>query len=97
LQWNEKVWWSHAEALCALLMCARREQDEEMFTQFLELYRWCRAHFADKEYGEWYTVLNADGTPRMTDKGGLQKAAFHIPRALMFVDLELQAMIKGLE
>lgn len=82
LKWDEKVWWTHGEALCALLTAADRKQDEESWREFKRLYQWCRDHFYDREYGEWYAVLNRDGTPRITDKGGLQKAAFHVPRSL---------------
>lgn len=82
LQWDEKVWWTHAEALCALLTTADERQDESCWEAFQTLYQWCREHFHDEVYGEWFAVLNRDGTPRIMDKGGLQKAAFHVPRAL---------------
>lgn len=81
LKWDEKVWWTQAEALCALLVVADRTGDEKVWRAFKELYQWCRKHFYDSEYGEWYAVLNRDGSPRITDKGGIQKAAFHVPRA----------------
>ena len=46
--------------------------------------------FWDEEYGEWYAVLHRDGKPRIMDKGGLQKSAFHVPRALYNCCLLLQ-------
>lgn len=82
LQWDEKVWWTHAEALCALLTAADERQEKWCWEAFQALYEWCGKHFRDEAYGEWFAVLNRDGTPRITDKGGLQKAAFHVPRAL---------------
>ena len=54
------------------------------------LYTWCKRHFWDEEYGEWYAVLHRDGKPRIMDKGGLQKSAFHVPRALYNCCLLLQ-------
>lgn len=82
LKWDEKVWWTQAEALCALLTSADRTGDSAAWEEFKTLFLWCREHFFDPDYGEWYAVLNRDGSPRMKLKGGIQKAAFHIPRAL---------------
>lgn len=82
LQWDEKVWWTHAEALVALLYAAIRLRSQEGFEAFQRLFNYCLEHFWDKEYGEWYSVLHRDGTPRLTQKGGMQKAAFHVPRSL---------------
>ena len=90
LRWDEKVWWTQSEALCALLFHARETGDPHSMKQFLTLYDWCKQHFWDQEYGEWYAVLHRNGTPRLCDKGGLQKSAFHIPRALYNCCLLLQ-------
>ncbi|MDD4681390.1 MAG: AGE family epimerase/isomerase, partial [Clostridia bacterium] len=92
LQWNEKVWWTHSEALCALLTCAAETQDQQLFGDFTELWDYCLQHFWDREFGEWYFVLHQDGTPRLTNKGGFQKAAFHIPRSLFHIYLLLKGM-----
>lgn len=83
LQWDEKVWWTHAEALPALLWAARELQDPACLEEFMALWDYCRAHFADPQHGEWYYALHRDGTPRLTNKGGYQKCAFHLPRALL--------------
>ena len=40
--------------------------------------------------GTVYAVLHRDGKPRIMDKGGLQKSAFHVPRALYNCCLLLQ-------
>lgn len=82
LKWDEKVWWTQSEALCALLTSALAAGRKDQWEQFCQLYDWCEKHFWDPEYGEWYAVLRRDGSPRITDKGGLQKSAFHVPRAL---------------
>lgn len=82
LKWDEKVWWTQSEALCALLASALLTGKKEQWDAFCQLYHWCERYFWDPQYGEWYAVLNRDGTPRITDKGGLQKSAFHVPRAI---------------
>lgn len=90
LKWNEKVWWTHAEALYALLLAAVATDNRKLFLSFQEIYGWCRRHFHDSLYGEWYYALQRDGTPRLLNKGGLQKACFHLPRALMKIYLLLE-------
>lgn len=90
LQWDEKVWWTQSEALCALLLHALEAEDARSCSDFQSLYAWCKRYFWDRAYGEWYAVLRRDGTPRITDKGGLQKSAFHIPRALYHCCLLLE-------
>jgi len=90
LKWDEKVWWTHAEVLCALLIHADQTGSKASLGDFVALYTWCKRHFWDEEYGEWYAVLHRDGKPRIMDKGGLQKSAFHVPRALYNCCLLLQ-------
>lgn len=97
LKWDEKVWWTQSEALCALLASALAADREDQWEQFCRLYDWCETHFWDSEYGEWYAVLCRDGSPRITDKGGLQKSAFHVPRALYTCSLLLEEKRKELE
>ena len=76
-----------AEALYALALAAVASGSNERFDRFLDLHAWCQAHFYDREYGEWYPELRRDGTPKLTDKGTLWKAAYHLPRALMLIAL----------
>lgn len=83
LRWDEKVWWTHAEALPALLWAAHELQDPVCLEEFLALWKYCRTHFADPVYGEWYYALHRGGAPRLQNKGGFQKCAFHLPRALL--------------
>ena len=81
--WHDKPWWVHSEALYALALAAVETNSREYFERFLDLHRWCREHFFDTEFGEWYPELFRDGRPKLTDKGTLWKAAYHLPRALM--------------
>ena len=85
LRWDEKVWWVHSEALYATALMALEAKNEEYFGWFEDLHDWCKQHFYDPEYGEWYLALRRDGTPRNTCKGGMQKTAYHLPRALLLL------------
>jgi len=89
MQWHDKPWWVHSEALYALALAAIEWDSQEHFDRFLDLHEWCQRYFYDAQYGEWYPELYRDGTPKLTDKGTLWKAAYHLPRALMKIMLLL--------
>ena len=85
MSWHDKVWWAHCEGLYDLALCAVTQDSPLWFGRFLDLHDWCQKHFYDPEYGEWYQALDREGRPKVTDKGTLWKAAYHLPRALMKV------------
>jgi N-acylglucosamine 2-epimerase len=83
MQWHDKAWWVHCEALYALALAAAESGQAAFSQRFCELYDWCQNHFADREYGEWYSELYRNGSPKVLDKGTKWKAAYHLPRALL--------------
>ena len=85
----------HAETLYALASIAVETGSEERLKRFLDMHNWCQRFFYDSEYGEWYCELYRDGSPKLTDKGTLWKAAYHVPRALMMVMLLFENYSQG--
>lgn len=89
MMWHDKPWWVHSESLYTLALAAvlRGNPGDPGnpgdMDRFMDLHDWCRRHFYDPEFGEWYPELYRDGSPKLTDKGTLWKAAYHLPRALM--------------
>lgn len=83
MMWHDKAWWVHSESLYALALAAVQTGDEVGFNRFLDLQCWCLDHFYDADYGEWYPELHRNGQPKLTDKGTIWKACYHLPRALM--------------
>ncbi|MCL2320245.1 MAG: AGE family epimerase/isomerase [Treponema sp.] len=83
LESDMKLWWVHAEALCAFLLAYKLTGDSrhEAWFKRLDDYTW--SHFPDRQYGEWYGYLNRQGEPALTQKGGKWKGLFHLPRMLM--------------
>lgn len=81
--WEDKIWWVQAEALFALLMSGILNENERHFNYFKELYDYIDQYFCDKVYGEWYSVLNRDGSVLCDKKGFALKGAYHIPRCLI--------------
>ncbi|MBL7153457.1 MAG: AGE family epimerase/isomerase [Phycisphaerae bacterium] len=82
LEWDQKLWWVHLEALVALAAgytLTGRAQAAQWFEKVHD-YTW--SHFPDPEYGEWFGYLNRRGERLLDLKGGKWKGCFHVPRAL---------------
>ncbi|MCT1523031.1 AGE family epimerase/isomerase [Sphingobacterium hotanense] len=82
LEWDQKLWWVHLEALVCMAKgyAYTGRQDCKEWFEKLDAYSFSR--FSDPEYGEWYGYLNRQGEPLLTLKGGKWKGCFHVPRAL---------------
>ena len=82
-----KLWWPHNEILISSIMLYRDTGKEEYLDRFYTCLDYCREHFSDPEYGEWYGYLRRDGLPTMpSTKGSTFKGPFHLPRMLITVD-----------
>ncbi len=82
LEWDQKLWWVHVEALVALAK-AYTLTGEEIYAQwFTKVHEYTWSHFRDLEYGEWFGYLNRRGEVSLSLKGGKWKGCFHIPRSL---------------
>ena len=82
-----KLWWPHNEILIAAMMLYRDTGEEKYLNWFYTTLDYCKEHFADEEYGEWYGYLRRDGKPTQpSTKGSTFKGPFHLPRCLIQVD-----------
>lgn len=90
-----KLWWPHNEILIASMMLYRDTKDEKYLDWFYKTLDYCKAHFSDPEYGEWYGYLRRDGKPTMpSTKGSTFKGPFHLPRCLIMVDQMMEELLK---
>ena len=96
LEWDQKLWWVHLEALVALLKGFRITGDERCRRWFNAVHDYAWSHFPDPDHGEWYGYLKRQGEPLLTSKGGKWKGCFHVPRALWLCSRELELIAKGL-
>ena len=81
-----KLWWPHNEILIASLMLYRDTREEKYLDWFYKTLDYCKAHFADPEYGEWYGYLRRDGLPtEPSTKGSTFKGPFHLPRSMILM------------
>ncbi len=82
LEWDQKLWWVHLEALVALAKAYRATRREECWRWYQRVHDYSWSRFSDPEYGEWFGYLNRRGEKLLTLKGGKWKGCFHVPRAL---------------
>lgn len=82
LEWDQKLWWVHVEALVALAKGHTLTGDERCAAWFQKIHDYTWKHFRDAEYGEWFGYLNRRGEVLLPLKGGKWKGCFHIPRSL---------------
>jgi N-acylglucosamine 2-epimerase len=92
LEWDMKLWWVHAEALCAFLLAYKVTGRPEFWEWFLRVDDYVWARFDDPGYGEWFGYLHRAGDPATTQKGGKWKGCFHVPRSLLMCVRFLEEM-----
>ena len=91
-----KLWWPHNEILIASMMIYRDTGDEKYLEYFYRTLDYCKEHFADPEFGEWYGYLRRDGLPTQpSTKGSTFKGPFHLPRALIQCDVMLGQLLES--
>lgn len=89
-----KLWWPHNEIMIASLMAYRDTGNEYYAEWFFKTLDYCKEHFADSEYGEWYGYLRRDGLPtEPSTKGSTFKGPFHLPRMLSMTDKMLDEIL----
>ena len=90
-----KLWWPHNEALIASMMIYRDTKDEKYLKIFYQILDYCKQHFADTPYGEWYGYLRRDGKPtEPACKGSTFKGPFHVPRCLIMVEQMMGTLLE---
>jgi N-acylglucosamine 2-epimerase len=82
LEWDQKLWWVHVEALVALAKGYQLTGDERCAEWFEKVHNYTWNHFRDAEHGEWFGYLNRKGEVLLSLKGGKWKGCFHVPRSL---------------
>jgi N-acyl-D-glucosamine 2-epimerase len=82
LEWDQKLWWVHAEAIVCMLKAYFLTGNEKCWHWFEKLHDYSFSHFSDREYGEWFGYLNRKGEVLIPLKGGKWKGCFHVPRSL---------------
>lgn len=82
LEWDQKLWWPHLEALIALSKSFAHTQSPDVWKWFEKVHQFTWDKFPDPAYGEWYGYLDRRGNPLLHLKGGKWKGCYHVPRGL---------------
>lgn len=90
LEWDQKLWWVHLEALVALIKAYEYTGNKDCLDWFYKVHDYTWSHFRDPDFGgEWYGYLNREGKVLIPLKGGKWKGCFHTPRALFQIQRSL--------
>ena len=92
LEWDQKLWWVHLEALITLIKGYRLTGRKDMLKWFEIIHNYSWKHFHDEKYGEWYGYLNRRGEVLLPLKGGKWKGCYHLPRAQLVISKELERL-----
>ena len=92
LEWDQKLWWVHVEALVALAKGFALTNDIRCVKWFEKVHHYSWSKFKDNQYGEWFGYLNRRGEVLLPLKGGKWKGCFHIPRSLYQVWKTLESL-----
>ena len=95
LEWDQKLWWVHLEALVALAMAYRVTGLEICWQWYQRVHEYAWTHFPDPAHGEWFGYLNRQGEVLLPLKGGKWKGCFHVPRALHRCWQEFEKLSEG--
>ncbi len=79
---RRKSWWVQAEACVTSLYMYRLTHDPKDLEIFKKTYDWIDKHQTDWKNGEWYEMVEEDGTPT-GDKAQPWKSGYHNGRAMM--------------
>lgn len=56
-------WWAHAEAVVGFYNAWQKSSEDIFYQASSRVWTYIQKHFIDHENGDWFKLLNADGTP----------------------------------
>lgn len=91
---TEKVWWTQAEGLNALLLMHERfgKETDRYWKAWNLTWRFVNEHVTDKEFGGWYATTDEAGKVISASKANDWKAGYHDGRALMNMEERLRKL-----
>lgn len=90
---RDKEFWQQAEALVGLLEALELTGDVRFAEAFLSTWNFVDRHVIDHARGEWRTLVDPAGRPRVAALGGPWKAAYHTGRAAIEVVRRLDRIL----
>ncbi|GLV13415.1 cellobiose 2-epimerase [Alicyclobacillus hesperidum] len=91
---DDKHWWPQAEAAVGLVNAYQITDDPQYLDKSQLVWDFIEQYIADKQYGEWFWLVDRDGNPDMTKwKVEPWKCPYHNTRACM--ELWQRLAVKG--
>jgi len=78
---TDRSWWVAAEQLVGFYNAYQLTKDAQFKTKAERSWDYITDKFVDKEKGEWFGTVKADGTPVKGDKINFWKCPYHNARA----------------
>jgi len=71
-------WWPQAESVVAFVNAWQITKNEKYLDAANKTWNWIKNNMIDREYGEWYSIVRADGTPvKNRPKASLWRCPYH--------------------
>jgi len=61
---DNREWWPQAETVIGCLNAWQISGDKKFLDAAVREWNWIKTNMIDREYGEWYSNVLPDGTPR---------------------------------
>ncbi len=91
---QHKQFWQHAEAMVGLLDAYALFGEERYWSAFRKVYDFVMDKFVNLPGGgEWYALLDRDGTPLWDYLGHAWKISYHTVRSIIQVSKRLHALV----
>lgn len=93
--WDDKLWWVHAEALYSTLLCYFLTGNEKMYSLYQKVHDYAFSTFPNpnKKIGEWIQIRDREGRPESKVVALPVKDPFHIIRSLILIIQLLQRQL----
>ena len=73
-----RVWWNQAESINGFYNAWEMTGESKYSDAVIKNWKWIQDYQIDREHGEWWNALDADGNPILKeDKGGNWKTSYH--------------------
>ena len=80
----DRHWWVQAETIVGYINLYQHFDDKLSLSRAVQCWEFVKRHLIDRENGEWYWSLRADGSVnRQEDKAGFWKCPYHNGRMCM--------------
>ncbi len=89
----EKEFWQQAEALVGMLDACVTFRDDSYWHAFTKVFDFVWNHNINHDVGEWYALLNRDGSVRWDYMGHAWKISYHTVRSMIQSEKRLNALL----